>query len=236
MSPVDHTSAADAFDDELPELPIPRPTEWTAAPIDAPTPIATPSLGGGGASYTSVEPDAMPVITSSAAAMAPAPQAAAPRPTTNADDLASAEHVAAERLAWEMAATLTSGMLANPGRSHASVKDAMGLFDQFLQEMHTYSRIAAGFDLLRSDADRRRAHEEYFHGSRAESPEQLPVMQATITPVTAAQPSRPEPMKPRPLGTYQAIPPGARGGPYAPGGMTSPPPHSSEPDAGSSAA
>jgi hypothetical protein len=127
---------------------------------------------------------------------------------------------------WDIAARLTQGMLANPGRNQASVKDAMGLFDQFLHEMHSYVRIASEFEVLGSEADRRRSHGEYFR-STTSRPEQGTSSDATASMKTPHQP-KPQPAQPRPSSSYTPIPPGARA-PYAPGSMAgSPPPGSSD--------
>lgn len=227
MNPAD---PYDADDDrgELPPLPIPRPGE---RPVMGPSPedrrrgedrrLAPPSLaaplGGrvGGGSYTSASED-----------------------EASHEDLhhagwssADAQRREDERFTWELAASLTSGMLANPARSHASVKDAMGLFDQFLQEMHAYAKIASEFDLLGSESTRRRAHEEYFHqpsgngttapsGRTARAAAPLPDQ---VAPPTAPSKPKPEPTQPRPMGDYRPIPPGSRG-PYSPGSMGGSPP------------
>jgi hypothetical protein len=228
MIPGDPYGAADDDIDDLPTLPIPRPGEWSpmAAPREDPR-IAPPSLGGGlggGASFTAAGEGAVD------------DPAATPPPSW---PQAGRERVATEQFMWELAARLTSGMLANPARSHSSVKDAMGLFDQFLQEMHSYSKIASSFDLLDGEASRRRSHEEYFQGHRAANlpaganPAPLPDQSAPAQQPAAAP--KPEPTQPRPLGDYRPIPPGTRG-PYSPGSMAGTPPPEHKPGDGEQAA
>ncbi len=227
ISTVMHPADAYGEDDhdDLPELPIPRPGEWSPAaaaqqqPQPQPQPLQAPRLGGG-ASFTAAGGDegggddlAPPV--------APAPPI-------------DREQLEVERFTWDLAATLTSGMLANPARNHSSVKDAMGLFDQFLQEMHAYRKIASEFDLLAGDAERRRSHEEYFHrNGAAPGAGETPPTVATGPSAVPAKPAppKPEPAQPRPLGEYRPIPPGMRG-PYSPGSMAGTPPPT-EPPAGS---
>lgn len=226
---------------DLPPLPIPRPGAWVAAapPTPAaatpPEPIASPSLGGslgGGASFTAATEDAPgarrpdPRPYPAANASQPSHQAPDPAPPGPTAELPPATPVAIDadlhavtRLPWELAAQITSGMLANPARAHASVKDAMGLFDQLLREMHAYARIAGDFDLVAAESARRRTHGEYFHGGhdRVGDPAATAAQPASPTP-------KPAPTQPRPAGDYRPIPPGARG-PYAPGTMsgTAPP-------------
>jgi hypothetical protein len=221
-----------AYDDidDLPELPIPRPGERPAAASVPSPPIQAPSLGGG-ASFTAAGGEDPPPAAQSTPRAAPPTPASSPAPAPNPELAISAleqRRLATEQLTWEIAARLTSGLLANPSRGHASVKDAMGLFDQFLQEMHAYSRIATEFDMLESDQARRRIHGEYFHGAPGAaagpdaptpSPEQREPSNAT---------PKPAPAKPRPMGDYRPIPPGTRGV-YAPGSMAGPPPPADPP-------
>lgn len=229
MNPADPYGAGDDDFDELPTLPIPRPGEWSpmaSASQPAEPRLAPPALGGGlggGASFTAAgDTDA----------------AVAPDVTADADQALAhveREQVDAERFTWELAARLTSGMLANPARGGSSVKDAMGLFDQLLQEMHSYTRIASEFDLLGHEAARRTAHEAYFQqraASAAQGPEHpvpgaAPTASASPTsghaPAPLASSLKPEPTQPRPMGDYRPIPPGARA-PYAPGSMAGTPP------------
>ncbi|MCW2924132.1 MAG: hypothetical protein JWM98_1536 [Thermoleophilia bacterium] len=177
----------------LPELPIPRPGEQpvaAAAPIDAPRPL------GGGASYTAaeaVEPAPSVAAPVPAPVLAPAPTPA-PTPVSEAAPQPAPGQRFDERFTWELAARLTAGMLANPGRVQSSVKDAMGLFDQFLSEMHGYARIAGTFDQLGDDARRRREHGEYFHGPAPHGVYQPGSMAgAAPTPVASEHPvPRPE--------------------------------------------
>jgi hypothetical protein len=95
-------------------------------------------------------------------------------------------------------------MLANPSRGHASVKDAMALFDQFLNEMHAYARIADASAMSASNEERRRAHGAYFreHGDEA-------VAEPSRTSSAPSRP-KPTPARPRPAADYRPIPPGAR--------------------------
>ena len=232
MHPADPYGAGDDDLDDLPTLPIPRPGEWSpmaAAPQPTEPRLAPPALGGGlggGASFTAAgegEVEAAP-----AADTHPAPE----RSHTER------ERLDAERFTWDLAARLTSGMLANPARGSATVKDAMGMFDQFLQEMHAYSRIASEFDLLGHEAERRRTHEAYFQQQRAGASTQPtpehPVRGAAPTPSASAP--KPEPTQPRPMGDYRPIPPGTRG-PYSPGSMAGTPPPERHPgDGGEQAA
>jgi hypothetical protein len=197
MHPADAYDDRGEFGNDLPELPIPRPGE-AADRAPAPTPIAPPSLGGG-ASFTSVDTDELEAAT-------------------------AAEAEAADvRFTWELAARLTAGMLSNPVRANSSVKDAMGVFDQFLQEMHAYVRLTADFGpgpAQRRSADR----EAYFHAARdagdartaGPAPASAAHVPTTPAPVPAA---RPAPTLPRPASSYQPIPPGTR---YMPGGMAGP--------------
>jgi hypothetical protein len=214
--PISHGMSPDDDHDELPQLPIPRPGEWS--PMAASQPpvehrLSSPRLGnglGGGASFTAASEDDPPVVDD---------------PADVAWSNAERERIESERFTWELAARLTSGMLANPARSHSSVKDAMGLFDQFLQEMHAYAKIASEFDLLGSEAARRRSHESYFHQAAAQASTPAPPSGPTGPTAPVPQPAAPkaEPTQPRPMGDYRPIPPGARG-PYAPGSMAGTPP------------
>jgi hypothetical protein len=200
----------DPHGDARRDLPIARPGEWS--PMRAtPQGDQPPALG---ASYTSA--------------------ATGDGPVPARDDLDETPPHDLQLLTWQLAARLTSGMLANPSRGTASVKDAMGLFDQFLHEMHAYMRISSEFDLASADADRRRSHGEYFRqptdataeptGSAPTPTPAPPPHQSTPTPLphAAAQP-KPAPAKPRPAADYTAIPPGARA-PYSPGSMAGAPP------------
>ena len=207
MHPSDRYDGADQFDDELPELPIPRPGDQPErAAASAPTPIQPPRLGGG-ASYTSVDPDA--------------PHEEQPEPNAPLLTAADRERVEAERFTWELAARLTAGMLANPAKMQTSVKDAMAMFDQFLQEMHAYTRIASEFEVLHQAAEeQRRQNEAYFHAQREAGTEQASTPSvSTNQPARGATPvaiTKPEPAKPRPADGYTPIPPGLR---YVPGSM-----------------
>ncbi|MCB0878373.1 MAG: hypothetical protein KDC46_05265 [Thermoleophilia bacterium] len=203
---------------DMPRLPIARPGEshQTAPPGSVDTGVAPRPLGGG-ASYTSVDPDA-------------------PDQSGDVGAAAGGAQVGdVEAMTWDVAARLTSGMLANPARAHASVKDAMALFDQFLNEMHAYVRIADASGMMSSNAARRKAHGEYFRGAQEAAAEEASSTQVrpTIGPSQGAGkpvPGKPAPAKPRPSGDYRPIPPGLRG-PYSPGSMAgSPPP---DDDAGS---
>ncbi len=222
MNPADPYGASDDELADLPPLPIPRPGEWTpmaAAPTPAEPPrLAPPALGGGlggGASFTAAaEGDASTPVEAAS-------------DTGAASELSQAEHerLASERFTWEIAARLTSGLLANPARGHASVKDAMGLFDQLLQEMSAYAKIASEFDLIGNEAARRRKHEEYFQHQRGATPAQPMIehpVPGAVPPPTTSVP-KPEPTQPRPMGDYRPIPPGTRG-PYSPGSMAGTPP------------
>jgi hypothetical protein len=199
MHAADSYDDRNAFDDELPELPIPRPGE-AADRAQPAAPLATPSLGGG-ASFTSVETgEARPEFD-------------------DVQDEAAAATEADERFTWELAARLTAGMLANPVRSNSSVKDAMGVFDQFLQEMHAYVRLTADFGS--GPAQRRNAERQAdFHTGR-DSAEASDAPRAPGTPSAAPAPApRPAPSLPRPAAGYVPIPPGPR---YVPGSMAGPP-------------
>jgi hypothetical protein len=219
----------DHFDDgpdpgELPDLPIPRPGEGPAERAPAPKhpPLSQPRLGGG-ASFTSVGEDDPPVSP---------PQ---PERTPLPDDgveLISVDRACleSERFTWELAATLTAGMLANPERYHASVKDAMAMFDQFLQEMHSYSRIASEFDITGDREQRRREHTEYFQGGQqpngevAPQPQQQGQQQPSGQQVQGVPIKQLPPQQPRPGAGYTPLPPGARPGLYVPGSMAGAPP------------
>ncbi len=214
-------------DDDLPELPIPRPGEQAAA-ASIPSPaIQAPNLGGGTSFTASGSDEAAP-------SSAPSPVEVAP----SSPDLEE-QRLAATQMTWEIAARLTSGMLANPSRGHASVKDAMGLFDQFLQEMNSYARIASEFDLFGSEAARRKTHIEYFQGASAAaagtggSPGAAgpthPMPVSTPEPRTHSNATpKPAPTKPRPMGDYRPIPPCARRT-YSPGSMAGAPPPADDP-------
>ena len=216
----------DRFDDgpdpsELPDLPIPRPGEGPAEPAQAHAPIAPPRLGGG-ASFTAASEDDPPV-----GASAPAPL---PIPADVELIEVDRARLETERFTWNIAAQLTAGMLSNPERNHASVKDAMAMFDQFLQEVNAYSRIASEFDLLSAaNAERRRHHTEYFQGAPADTTaEAAPQSPAPAAHGPAPAPQVPPPLQqlppeqPRPMSGYQALPPGARS--YVPGSMAGAPP------------
>ncbi len=163
MHPADPYGAGDDDLVGLPPLPIPRPGEWSPmapSPQPAESRLAPPALGGGlggGASFT---------------AAGEGDPSTAPGSDTHPGlewSHAERERLDSERFTWETAARLTAGMLANPARGGSSVKDAMGLFDQLLQEMHAYTKIASEFDLMGSEAERRRSHEAYFHHQRGSS-------------------------------------------------------------------
>lgn len=162
----------DRRDDDLPELPLPRPDASAGQP-PLHGPIAPPRLGGG-ASFTS------------AGAGGADEQCASPG--RGAGPISS-------EATWDIAARLTAGMLANPARQQASVKDAMGLFDQFLHEMHAYARIVPDMDLDGAGARRRREHGDYFHAASSATRPVAPI-------------ARPE--QPKPLPGYTALPPEGR--------------------------
>lgn len=218
MRPTDPHGASDHEDDDLPVLPIPRPEDRSRARERHPTAIAAPQLGGG-ASFTAAQPgNAGPVDE--------------PDPGTDQQDHARHD---TERMIWDLAARLTQGMLANPGRNQASVKDAMGLFDQFLHEMHGYVRIASEFDLLGSESERRRNHSEYFRGTAGSPAPDAPSSASSRTPPShPSPPPKAAPTQPRPSNAYMPIPPGARG-PYAPGSMAGTTPLSPDDEDDSSA-
>jgi hypothetical protein len=226
----------DRFDDgpdpsELPDLPIPRPGEGPSERAAQPPPIAAPRLGGG-ASFTSVGEEDPPATT---------PPAAPSRSTAPDDDTQLIEvdraRLDTERFTWEVAARLTAGMLSNPERNHSSVKDAMAMFDQFLHELHAYSRIASEYDVTGDQDRRRRDHSEYFRDlnerlaaaelRRQTTPvptqEQLHLAQQQAQQQAQQAEARPEPTQPAPAAGYQALPPGARGM-YIPGSMAGAPP------------
>lgn len=195
---------------DLPPLPIPRPGEWSPA-RPAPSEVATPRSLGGGASLTAASTDQADVV--------PLPE---PEPSTAAD---------MDRLPWQLAAELTAGMLANPARSHASVKDAMGLFDQFLHELHAYARMAAEHDLHAPGSQPKRGHTDYFQRYGAE--EAASAAEPTRAPgTTPPHVPKPAPTQPRPAGSYLPIPPATR--PYAPSAMAPLPVDPAEIDPGSS--
>lgn len=193
--------------DDLPPLPIPRPGEWSPLRPTTEEPVSAPRLLG--ASFTAASTDA----DAPATGQAPAPSSSS-GPSSELD-----------RLPWDLAAQLTAGMLANPGRAHASVKDAIGLFDQLLHELHAYARMAVEHDLHSSEQARRQSHGDYFHrhGERAGDDHAAP----TEPPRSAMTPPphvpKPAPTQPRPAGGYAPIPPGARQ-PYSPGSMAGAPP------------
>lgn len=227
----------DRFDDgpdlsgDLPDLPIPRPGEGPVerAPASAPQPLAQPRLGGG-ASFTSVGEDDP---RDAAQLRAPIPQPklengpVEPKAIPEDVEYISVDRarLETERFTWELAARLTAGMLANPERNHASVKDAMAMFDQFLQEMHSYSRIASEFDITGDREQRRREHTEYFQGGPGQLPEQggQPPQQAQGQGSVQGVPMQAmPPIQPRPAAGYQPLPPGARNF-YVPGTMAGAP-------------
>jgi hypothetical protein len=193
MHPTGHNDDAADYGDELPELPIPRPGERTPSAREDAAPAA-PGIGGG-ASLTSVGDEGS------------AEQAATPAG-------ASAD----ARLSWEIASRLVAGMLANPAQAHASVKDAMGLFDKFVNELHAYTRLTTGLDAVQASEQRRREHNAYFYGGVERSDAKAPPTAATPQPKPTL---KPQPTQPRPMGDYRAIPPGAR---YVPGSMAGAPP------------
>lgn len=222
MSPADPYGVGDDELADLPPLPIPRPGEWS--PVSAGQPpaeprLAPPALGGGlggGASFTA---------SGDGEAAAPSPHPVSDAPSDPEWPHAAHEQLDSERFTWEIAARLTSGLLANPARGHATVKDAMGLFDQLLQEMNAYTKIASEFDLVGNEAARRRKHEEYFQHQRAGTTAQ-PNPEQPVPPAPASPPGpvpKPKPAQPRPMGDYRPIPPGSRY-PYSPGSMAGTPP------------
>lgn len=75
-----------------------------------------------------------------------------------------------DQLTWTLAARLTAGMLANPARQQVSVKEAMALFDQFLNEIRTYDRISTDVDTMADHEQRRRDQSAYFHGADPRQP------------------------------------------------------------------
>jgi hypothetical protein len=193
---------------ELPELPIPRPGEPTAArPSESREPrISRPALG---ASFTA---------------------ASEGQPVPPQDELEETPPHDLQLMTWEMAARLTSGMLANPTRTNSSVKDAMALFDQFLHEMHTYVQIVRENAEHAETKSYRRTYSDYFRGTQpldaepgASSPSSQPLPAGPLSPATPPTPPKPAPSKPRPAGDYRPIPPGMRG-PFSPGSV--PPPDS----------
>lgn len=199
---------------ELPDLPIPRPGEGAAEHAPQPSPIAAPRLAGG-ASFTAAggAEHAPPIQVDAAPQLPPH----APPAELGAPDR---ERIETERFTWELAARLTAGMLANPARNHASVKDAMAMFDQFLQEMHAYGRISSEFGVLAGDGERRRHHAEYFQGTGAEEATTTAPPAGAMAAAAAA--AKPEPIRPRPMPGYQPLPPGSRS--YVPGSMAGAPP------------
>lgn len=205
MTHVDAYGAGDDELDELPPLPIPRPGEWSGM---ASSPSASPLGGplGGGASFT-----------------ASGTQAA--QPDTERVEGAPIEPIASMEFTWELAARLTSGMLANPARINTSVKEAMGLFDQFLLELNAYARIAAEFDSTAYEVERRRLHEEYFRRSASPGSSSDGTVRdvPTASPAPTSATPKPEPTQPRPMGDYRPIPLGTRR-PYTPGSMAGAPP------------
>ncbi len=228
MHPADPYGARDDDgSDELPPLPIPRPGEAPVGRSQETEPPAPHRLGGG-ASYTAAR-------SRDTGELPTPPPARAVHPTPGQ---AVSPGLDEPSLTWQLAAQLTAGMLANPAKANASVKDAMGLFDKFLLEVDAYVRIASGIDRGAAEDERRRAHSAYFRSGAdtddgstdrhdaghtgAHGPSQQP--QQPTTP-------RPAPERPRPPADYRPIPPGMRG-PYSPGSMAgSPPPD--DPDADS---
>lgn len=216
MHPPHAYDDVDDFDDELPELPIPRPGEERATAPSA-APISPPKLGGG-ASFTAGGDDHALVIDTD----------------PDADDRARREELESTRFTWELAARLTQGMLANPGRQNVTVKDAMGIFDQVLGEMQSYARISGGVQpepRVRPEVTPRAEHGEYFQqAAKAAAPRPARILEPrpdpTITPAITTTPDaamlpKQQPQQPRPPASYQPLPPGSR---YVPGSMAGPPP------------
>jgi hypothetical protein len=207
MHPHDRHDHVDEDVGHLPPLPLARPPEWPQAGV-APGPAPggpqhpSPALG---ASFTSAATNDQPVPVQ--------------------DDLDETAPHDLQVLTWELAARLTAGMLANSSRSNASVKDAMGLFDQFLHEMHAYVRISAELNVERDAIARRRSHGEYFRGSGDQTGEaSVPTPPGTHAPPAAPAPApavQPAPFMPRPATDYPSVPPGGR---YTPGSMAGTPP------------
>jgi len=191
MRPSDRYDEANEFsgaDIPLPELPIPRaqvapaPSEASAdaPPAARPKPIQQPG-------FQAVR------TTHEVASAAPTHrlEAVAPRRATDPD---SSPAPAGLRATWEIAAQLTAGLLANPARSASSVKDAIALFDEVVNEIDSYSRVSSATGPTEDPRRRREGHEEYFCGAgRTEHQQQSP---------PPPQQPRPEPSKPRPLTEY----------------------------------
>lgn len=191
------------FDDELPELPIPRPGEGRPDQPVAAHPVALPSSPaplGGGASFTAASEGEEAL-----------------EPARGPDELVRSEP--ASRFTWEIAARLTAGMLANPSRNAASVKDAMAMFDQFLHEVHSYERLASSADLSDEDGLRlRRERGAYFQSAQGRSHgDAAPREERPAAPPQA----RPQPTQPAPMAGYQPLPPHMRA-PYMPDGLNRP--------------
>ncbi|MEO6866447.1 MAG: hypothetical protein ABI200_00320 [Gaiellales bacterium] len=186
MFPNDPYDPSSEHDDELPELPIPRPGERPPAPASLRKPLAPPKLAGG-ASLTANDGGA------------------------GQSAMAAQQALDAERFNWELAAQLTSGMLANPAHANASVKDAMSVFDQFRHEMQIYTRIAEEAKL--DDSNHTATRGDYFHDSGPAAFKSTPTTAATPLARPSvkhnAQPAEKlPPSQPRPSESYRAISPG----------------------------
>jgi len=160
---------------ELPELPFPRPGDARETePVAAAAPDRVEEqLRGGAASFTAVDPAVPSTLPTQNEPLPIAPAAPAP------------SHSNSEQVIWELAARLTAGMLANPTKGASSVKDAVALFDELLQEMRTYSRMSGDFERLHEHRERlREEHTARFHqpASPQASPEGHSALDAPATP------------------------------------------------------
>lgn len=183
-----HPDGADSPDGdefEVPELPLARPGEAATASSHESHNVVRPRRLGGGASLTAVGG-----VEQDQGAL---PQADRRRETDPAE------------LEWEITSRLVAGMLANPARSHSSVKDAISLFDHMLHELRNYRRLSSEFE--QPEREQRRVQGP----ARSEPAQPAPRPDRRGTPL------------PRPT---NVVPPS--GGNYVPGSMAGAPPTEDE--------
>lgn len=98
-------------------------------------------------------------------------------------------------LVWGIAARLVTGLLANPSKSHFSVKDTISLFDEVLTELTAYAKVRGELAAYARQAE----HEMYQHVDRSPSyaPAGRLVRRQVPVPVPSS-PSQPSPTQPQP--------------------------------------
>ncbi|MBC7645273.1 MAG: hypothetical protein H7123_09105 [Thermoleophilia bacterium] len=105
---------------------------------------------------------------------APQPPNVPHAPASNGQD----DHA---RFMWSVAGGIVSGLLANPGKHHCSVKDSISLFDEVLYELNAYARVRGDFSEWVSDQ------------SAVEEPGRKPAPGAPLAEAPAAGQQAPRP-------------------------------------------